>query len=153
MNLRTLKKLSKRAAPLLPLLGDTRPQFRADKEGGEVPIVIKARKHFERMRSPHSENGRQGGLAWPARDGRGYVKAWPPTSPRKGTIMVGGMSAGEEPEWSDEPAWCALTDLVFWHFTDIDGSGEMTHTRICRTPSEVFRAAREIIADQQASAA
>ncbi|WP_439398756.1 hypothetical protein ACRQ5Q_15275 [Bradyrhizobium sp. PMVTL-01] len=147
MNLRILKKLSARAAPLLPLLGDQREQFLADKADNCTGLLILARKHFERMRSPHSEpSGREESIKVPARDGRGYIAMWPPHSPRKGTVMVGGMSGYYEPEWDEETAWEALRTLVIHHFMDWDESGP-TPTRKIRTPSEVFAAAHDIIAE------
>ena len=44
MNLRTLKKLSKRAAPLLPLLGDDRKQFPAERWDNYTGLLIMDRK-------------------------------------------------------------------------------------------------------------
>lgn len=151
MNLRILKKLSARAAPLLPLLGDNREQFRAEKADNHTGVLILARKHFERMRSPHSApSGREGAIKMPARDGRGYIALWPPHSPRKGTLMVGATAGYYEPEWDEETAWEALMHLVYWHFMEIDKDADlaMVSTRIFRTPRDYFAAAREMIAQQ-----
>lgn len=52
-SLRSLKKLSKRAVPLLLLLGDHREQFRAEKGANHTNTPILARKHWERGRSVH----------------------------------------------------------------------------------------------------
>ncbi len=146
MNLRILKKLSKRAAPLLPLLGDSRQQFRAEKCDNYTGLLIRARKHFERLRSPHSDpSGRELSLKRPARDKHGgYIVMWPPHSPRKGTLMVGATSGYYEPEWDEETAWEALRTIVHHHFTDWSEDGP-TPLRRFRTPREVLAAAREII--------
>lgn len=50
MNLRTLKKLFKRAAPWLPLLGDNREQFCAEAHNNYHGCFIGDRKHRERSR-------------------------------------------------------------------------------------------------------
>lgn len=61
--------------------------------------------------------------------------------------MVGGMDGGEAPEWSEETAYGALANLVFWHFTSWSDDGqELLPTRRIRTPSEVFAAAAAMLA-------
>ncbi|PWJ81568.1 hypothetical protein C7441_110100 [Pseudaminobacter salicylatoxidans] len=147
MNLRILKKLSKRAAPLLPLLGDDRKQFRSAKHDNYHGCYITARKHFERGRSVHADLIIQGEIKNPAADGRGWIYMHPPSHPRKGTIMVGAVSGYYEPEWDEECAWSALCQLVHWHFIDIDDEGEPRPTRRLFYPSEVFAAARDMITE------
>jgi hypothetical protein len=111
VNLRILKKLSKRAAPLLLKLGDEQEQFRAEK--GE-------NYHGAALPHPH---------------------------PLKGTMMAGGMSGYYEPEWSEECAWMALREQVYWHFTKYNEKTEdLEPTRELRLPSQIFRAAEEMIA-------
>jgi hypothetical protein len=151
MNLRILKKLSKRAAPYLDLLGDRREQFRASHHrDGEnyTGLLIRARKHFERMRSPHAQLIREGEMRAPARDGRGYIVLWPPDHPRKGTVMVGYY----EPEWSEQTAWEALVELVRWHFTDCSDE-ELRPTRALKKPAAIFCAADEMLAEIKGAAA
>lgn len=152
MNLRILKKLSAQAAPLLPLLGDRREQLRARKEDAYIGIVIMDRKHWDRGRSVDGDCISQSTIKRRAADGRGWIYMRPPSCARKGTIMVGSMSAGEEPEWSEETAWEALDSLVRDFFTDyqrlVDDDcctfgGALT--RDLSTPSKILRAAREII--------
>lgn len=118
MNLRILKKLSKRAAPLLPLLGDGRQQFAADPDdSGYISTKVESRDKYPMA--------------------------------LKGTIMVGGMSGYYEPEWDEESAWCALRQLVHWHFIEVDGETlKVTPTRRLRTPSEIFKAAHEMLGAQ-----
>ena len=147
MNLRTLKKLSKRAAPLLPLLGDNREQFRAEKCDNYTKTLIRERKHFERGRSVHADRLREGEIKRPAKDGNGWIWMAPPSHPREGTVMVGAVSGYYEPEWDEETAWDALSSLVRWHFIDCDGD-KLIPTRELRTPREVFIAAAEMIAER-----
>lgn len=98
MNLRTLKKLSKRAAPLLPLLGDKRKQFRAEKHDSYTGRIIRDRKHWMRGRSVHAGVTGSDMLKRPARDGKGgWIYMTPPSHPRKGTLMVGATTGYYEP--------------------------------------------------------
>ena len=154
MNLRILKKLSKRAAPLLLALGDTRQQFKCERDDGELGYIINARKHWQRRRS--KDNTRWDGTPWddriikPAADGNGFIHIYSPSSPRKGTINVGRMSGYYEPEWSDTPAWYALKEFVESEFMDFDNWNESesswpTITRDLSTPSKVFAAAHDIL--------
>ncbi|UGY23843.1 hypothetical protein HU675_0038830 [Bradyrhizobium septentrionale] len=148
MNLRILKKLSARAAPLLPLLGDRRDQFPAERDDACIGIVIRQRKNFERVRSVHAEVYGDS-IKVPARDGKGgWINLSPPGHARKGTIMVGGMDGGEQPEWNERSAWEALCEIVHWGFVDINHvTLEITPTRELKTPSQVLAAARDMIAE------
>lgn len=151
MNLRILKKLSARAAPFLPLLGDHRIQFRAAKGDNYMATMIRDRKHWERGRSIHDDvYGDM--IKHPARDGRGWIYLHPPHHPLKGTIMIGGMIGYEEPEWEEETAWCALSKRVVGEFTDWNEAGP-TALRSFRNPTDVFRAAQELILESRARAA
>ncbi|MCB1534887.1 MAG: hypothetical protein KDJ44_09215 [Rhodoblastus sp.] len=151
MNLRILKKLSKRAAPLLPLLGDHREQFPAERGANYMSTLILDRKHFERMRSLNPDCLFERDMKWPARDGRGWIRATPPAHPWPGTVMVGSMVGYEEPEWDEETAWCALVALVMAHFTDWDTAAATDEppvpTRDLSTPSLIFEAARDMAAE------
>lgn len=150
MNLRILKKLSARAAPLLPLLGDHREQFKAEHDDNYHGLLIRDRKHFDRCRSVHDEVYGELAFKTPARDGRGWINHSPPSHPRKGTVMVGGMGCGDEPEWNEETAWEALSQLVFWNFVDVNGETlDVTPTRELKTPSQVFAAAADLIAESR----
>jgi hypothetical protein len=147
VNLRILKKLSKRAAPLLPLLEDAREQFRAERYDNYTGLIIRTRKHWERGRSPHNKIIREGEIKYPARDGKGgYIYLHPPSHPRKGTIMVGAVSGYYEPEWDEETAWEALSALVYASFTDWDEDGPRP-LRSFNGPGDIFRAAAELIVD------
>lgn len=150
MNLRILKKLSKRAAPLLPLLGDRREQFRAERWENYTGLLVRSRKHFERMRSAHGQCIHEGEIKRRAADGNGFVAMWPPHHPRKGTVMVGAVSGYYEPEWDEETAWESLLNRVHDHFTDWSEE-PATPTRLLPTPSAVFAAAADMLAEMEAA--
>ncbi|WP_408585962.1 hypothetical protein [Novosphingobium sp.] len=145
MNLRILKKLSKRAAVYLPLLGDHREQFRSERDDNYHGMHIRARKHFERCPSIHTDTygndeiviapRSRAGHRWP------YIKVRPPVHPRRGTIMVGATTGYYEPEWDEECAWSALDKLVLCHFTDWSDWEHLRPTRNLNTPAAVFAAA------------
>lgn len=143
MNLRILKKLSKRAAPLLPVLGDRREQFRSEKHDNYHGYLIKDRKHWERGRSTHADTHGDM-IKRAARDGQGWVYARPPHHPRKGTVMVGAVSGYYEPEWDEECAWKAFEDFICAHFTDWEADPPKAIRRL-RMPSDILRAAAELI--------
>jgi hypothetical protein len=149
VNLRILKKLSKRAAPLLPLLGDRREQFLSEAGDNYHGLVISARKHWERCRSVHTDCIREGEFVTAPRARASsrlpYVKVYPPSHPWARTVMVGETSGYYEPEWEEETAWGALDSIVRDHFCDWDENGP-TPTRRFRNPGDVFRAATEIAA-------
>lgn len=151
MNLRTLKKLSKRAAPLLPLLGDDREQIPAKPYDNYHHGFIGDRKHWERSRCHPTYQGRNGWLhrrgaeiVFMSHKGKTMVMR-PPSHPRKGTIMVGCMSGYYEPEWDEQDAWSALEDLVGWHFCESDGE-DLIPTRAFPTIASIFQTAHEMIA-------
>lgn len=148
MNLRILKKLSKRAAPLLPLLGDRREQFRADRADSYTGLLIMERKHWVRGRSVHRDTYGEHEIKTPARDGNGWVYVRPPSHPRKGTVMVGAMSGYYEPEWDEETAWEALLKAVFWHHVEIDDDGcILAPTPQLDSVGSIFAAALEMAGD------
>lgn len=144
-SLRTLKKLSKRAAALLPLAGDDREQFRAERYENYTGTRISARKHWERSGCHPTYTGWGEQIVRETRAGRKVVLS-PPSHPLKGTIMVGAVSGYYEPEWDEETAWDALRSLVYWHFMEYgDGEGKPRPTRTLRTPRQVFQAADDMI--------
>lgn len=155
MNLRILKKLSKRAAPLLPLIGDSRKQFSAEPGDSYTGLLIMERKHWERGRSVHADTLGEHEIKTPARDGRGWVYARPPDHPRKGTVMVGAVSGYYEPEWSEETAWEALREAVFWRYVELDSDGDMLSPRPpqLESVSTIFAAAADMAAELAAERA
>ena len=158
MNLRILKKLSKRAAQLLPLLGDNRKQFRAEKADSYTGLLIRDRACWERGRSVHGDTIRQLERKKPAADGSGWVWMAPPCHPLKGTVMVGAVSGYYEPEWDEQTAWEALQQIVYDRFTDYrcdagDDDVIAILTRRLDSPSDIFRAARDLVEPRAADLA
>ncbi len=45
----------------------------------------------------------------------------------KGTKGFGGMSGYFEPEWSDESAYKALDEIVYWHFCHVDETNPLSY--------------------------
>lgn len=163
MNLRTLKKLSKRAAALLPAMGDDRQQFRAEPyDNYGLGAAIKDRKHWERRRCYAGYEPRNGWLdpamhevKYVSRTGHTVLMS-PPSCPRKGTIMVGAVSGYYEPEWDEETAWSSFCDLLYAHFTDWAAEAEDEPAALLRpldTVTEKFAAATVMIAELSASRA
>ncbi len=157
MNLRMLKKLSARAAPLLPLLGDARQQFPATEGDNYHGAVIRDRTCWDRSSCHPNYTGIGDDIVYTTRAGRRMVMR-PPWHPLVGTIMVGSMTGYYEPEWVEECAWIALADLVYW--SSVDWSGEpdedgipgLVRTRRLRTPSDIFRGAADMLAERRAAA-
>jgi hypothetical protein len=146
VNLRILKKLSKRAAPLLPLLGDDRKQFKAEKGDSYTSVRGHDFKHWERMRSVHGDTFR-GTIKYRPKHGRGWIAMMEPPHPLKGTVMVGEMVGYYEPEWEEHTAWEALHRLVIEYFTDWNEDGPIwTHKGKLDTPTRILSAACGIIA-------
>lgn len=150
MNLRILKKLSKRAAPMLAMIGDAREQFRAETGENYHGLVGFPLKNWERSPchptyEPAPWDDRRFKVI--SRAGRHIVIA-EPAHPLKGTIMVGAVSGYYEPEWAEETAWGALAERVRWHFTEYNAvSGDLEPNRVMRTPSEVLAAASVMLAE------
>lgn len=155
MNLRVLKKLSKRAAPYLAKLGDSREIFASNERAGGIATLITERKHMRRWPRPKAINRVSDGPhdIVARRPGGGVTVFRQPSDPRKGTLMVGSMSGHETPEWDEEDCWQALRSIVFAHFTDWDlmeagGSSSPARPLIQRdlsSPSMVFKAADELV--------
>ncbi len=87
MNLRILKKLSKKAAPLLMHFDHRGELFLAQRGENYHGLVIE--------RHPK-------------------VKEWSAVHPLKGTPMVGAMEGYYEPEWSERTAWDELGECIRW---------------------------------------
>jgi hypothetical protein len=95
MNLRTLKKLSKQAVPVLVAHYGRRPAdfFLAEKGGNYHGLKIRCHHKPERI----------GTFGCDCR-----------YHPLKGTPMLGEVSGHEEPEWSERTAWDELHESVRW---------------------------------------
>lgn len=157
MNLRILKKLSKRAAPLLTALGDGREQFPAERWEDYTSSAGHDRKHWERRRARFPLD-RRGDIHLKPRTGEGsivltqcHMNPWP------GTVMIGWSSGYYEPEWEEDDAWTLLEQDVREHWTDyrelppetIDGMDfpdfEIVCLRRFRNPSQILKAAHELV--------
>jgi hypothetical protein len=150
VNLRILKKLSRKAAPYLPLLGDDRLQFPSEYGDNYHGVRIDDRTCWDRTRCHASYTGHGEEIVWTTRAGARIVMR-PPSHPLPGTIMVGAVSGYYEPEWDEECAWLALSCRVRDEFCDWDETGP-TPTRRFRNPGDIFRAAEELIAQRSLAA-
>lgn len=151
MNLRILKKLSKRAAPYLPKIGYTGEFFLAEKGENYTKTIIRDRSCWERYTSVHGDLIGELDRKWLARnpDNRGrfiWCGMKPPSHPLKGTPMVGETSGYYEPEWDEETAWDALRSFVWSATFDYDNGWQTTEQS---TPSAVFRLADELLSGKR----
>lgn len=143
MNLRILKKLSKRAAPILMAMAEIRTGFSdvaglqhypADPGEGFSDISSGGfdHKHWDRSVSAHRDMWRDRDILLEPSCRTGtrypYIKVTEPTTCWRGTAMVGWMSGYEEPEWEQRTAWEYLENLVRNSTMDIvqdpEGDGE-----------------------------
>lgn len=104
MNARILKKLCKRAAPLLTQLGDTTEQFPVGGLGGYVPAWSLPK--IDRKHSMGTIHIREDGRHYKTRNSLGWF------TPLRGTIGCGWMTLNEESEWVDRPAILQLKQAV-----------------------------------------
>lgn len=156
MNLRILKKLSKRAAPYLATLGDRREQFMAEKGENYHGLIIRDRTSAERWPSCHTDTCERVLKITEPRCRAGtrhpYVKLMASYHPMKGTIMVGAMQGYYEPEWDEETAYSALRSIVTNHFTDWEAlmaeDDRPVLTRDLSTKSKLFAAADDMLAER-----
>lgn len=137
MNRRILKKLSKRAALLLPALmprhHNATAWFLADREGCY---------HGMQLEPKHGK----------AHKARFSSRLYNP-HPLKGTPMTGGMDSGETPEWWEKTLWEVFTDVVWW--TSVDDFRTFEDTGwpalrpdiVLKTPADYLRQARLLIAE------
>lgn len=156
MNLRILKKLSKRAAPHMVALGFTNKQFLAERWEDYTESGRHDRKHWERRRARYPMECHSDIQIKP-RQGEGmvilsqqYMHPWP------GTVMLGWTVGYEEPEWEENDAWTLLRRDVQDHwmeFREIDGAEDesgcpdleyVCHRKL-RNPAEILRALPEVI--------
>ncbi|MTH94977.1 hypothetical protein [Roseibium sp. RKSG952] len=156
MNLRTLKKLSKRAVPLLHQIGEKRTIFPAEKDENYHGLIIRDMTRLERYGASHADvinpQLHVATITPKCRQGTSqpYVKCYLSQHPIKGTPMVGEVSGYYEPEWSEETAYEALLGWVRWNFFEYDPKTEDGRfTRSFKHSSDVFRAATELLSQNQ----
>ncbi|MET4160533.1 hypothetical protein ABIE61_000347 [Marinobacterium sp. MBR-111] len=151
MNLRILKKLSKRAAPILKVLKSHGEIFIADDEC-YTSSTRHDQKHMERHAARYPTWGLRGARYYMPRHGLRHVALWQPSNVWPGTAMIGAKCGYEEPEWEEEDAWSALRSNVYSHFTDIIhtpsaddfGGYEFRRTRKLNSPTQILKAAQDI---------
>lgn len=161
MNLRRLKKLSKRAAELLPLLGEKTATFPAERDANYHGTFVSDRKNWDRRRchpdyQPRNEyrTRRAAEIVYTTRAGQRIVIR-PPTHPLKGTRMIGGTDGGMQPEWSETDAWSYFDQIVRDRFTnwervfDQECPPDLALTRDLSSARLVLAAAREIIQERR----
>lgn len=148
MNLRILKKLSKRAAEILPMIGCDRESFSAERWENYHSIVGMDRKHWDRHCSVHSDL-MYGDILVTPRSGKYWIKMREPSHPLKGTMMIGWMSGGESPEWDEQDAWARLVCWVHDYFTQYGHESGPISTRRLQNPADIFAAVPEVIAGHQ----
>jgi hypothetical protein len=165
VNLRILKKLSKRAAPLLAALDDPRrggsKHFVSDaNDPGNASTGGHDRKHWERSHAVHGDAfgdaiamrvRNPGSARYP------FIHVRPPYNVWPGTPMVGWTSGYEEPEWEEHDAWAHLCDIVFWATHDVawgdEGEADVVPLERCRNPRDILMKARSLVAEKQRSGA
>lgn len=166
MNLRILKKLSKRASPLLVALGgylrgNEITHFTAGAWGdeGHTSSIGHDRKHWDRSPAVHDEP-LHGSIVRRPRDPTRSDSRYPfihirnPWTAWPGTPMVGWTSGYECPEWEERTAWEHLTHLVWDDVAeyvpdpeDDEGLGMVVVARqYLRNPAEILRHAASMAA-------
>lgn len=157
MNLRILKKLSKRAVPFIE---KERYQkdclFKAEREDNYTHTGRHDRKHWKRSRYKHEISFSKHDISTKAKDGNGFINlSQHYIHPWKGTDMVGWTSGYEEPEWEEETAWDYLKNLVFIEtvdYVDIPGTEDecgcpehkLVYTRKLNNPRDYFKAMKDL---------
>lgn len=154
MNLRILKKLSKRAVPYLEAL--EYEIFLAVNGGNDVAHIVRDMTRLSRSHAVHGNvinRCKHVAILTPkCREGTKYpfLHLRYPSSPLKGTPMIGRMCGGEQPEWEEMPAYFELLEIVKGrHFEYDPDSGATWCSRPLRTPAQVFSAADDMMAEKR----
>lgn len=116
MNLRILKKLSKRAAPIVAELVKNQHYdlFKAVCGENFTNTYRHDRKHWERSYSRHGESCFQRDIKLKPRNGEGYILlSQQYLHPWANTEMIGWTYGYETPEWEEETTWDSFTTYVF----------------------------------------
>lgn len=160
MNLRILKKLSKKALPLLETLWAEK-RYRLARPSVFPAVRGECLTNIGRIDLKHHEHRvTYNTCTWPGQrvypsplPGKHRVLDSQYLCPLKGTPMTGGMVGYEEPEWEEETAWELLRNILFVEFRNWDELGPnpppRTVPRLSRdlsTPRQVFTAANDLIA-------
>ncbi len=156
MNLRILKKLSKKAAPLVKVLCPDLDHFVTGLDEGDCDVYGMDRKHWVRHGSSHGDRLISSEIITQPKCRRGtrypYLRLWQPGTPMRGTIEVGKMSGYYEPEWEGYTAWKCLADEMTIAVTDWVEDGTFDDLGIpnrvavmsqrLRNPADILRLAR-----------
>lgn len=160
MNLRILKKLSKKAAPLIAALQDKRGRgfqhFVGDRgDPGYAATCGHDLKHWDRSPAVHADLLWETSIVVQPRSRAGtrypFIHLREPGLVWPGTPMVGWMSGYEEPEWEEQDAWAYLREIVYAATTDfrfVDDDMEAVQLEKIRNPADVLSKARSMAAQQ-----
>lgn len=155
MNLRILKKLSKRADPLLRDLRVRHPVLEFFLADGDAYTnsCRHDRKHWERNSSIHSSALERHIVIKAGKQNQHlpYIHLCEPQTPWPGTPMVGWTSGYETPEWDERTAWEELVDIILDLATEytavVSADGEpdvaLTMTLRLKSPTAILRLARK----------
>lgn len=158
MNLRILKKLSKRVAPVVQEISKHQGYtcFVADTNDNFTNTRGHDRKHWERMFSKNGDYLCSGDIKTKTKNGSGYI--WLSQQyihPWKNTEMIGWTYGYYEPEWEEETAWDFFKNHVWSGFNDyesiLDSEDELglpnfqwVSRRKLNNPSQYFKAFEEL---------
>lgn len=145
MNLRILKKLSKRALPLAKEAGILRDQELFPAYKGECLVTLRKpdRKSLDRMRV--REHGFVGFRYVPGKSGEFYIALCNHPAALKGTPMAGTMTGYYEPEWEEEPVWDQLRAWTYCQMTNWRADPPELECRRPKNPSQILAKARELL--------
>jgi hypothetical protein len=122
VNLRILKKLSKRASPLVAdMCCDHRlTHFVVEGRDGDTSVIGHDRKHWNRHRAAYSEPWGRSEVFVLARTAGAhpFICLCEPSTPWDGTPSVGWTSGYYEREWEERTAWEYLLEQVENHTID-----------------------------------
>lgn len=150
MNLRILKKLSKRALPYLRHAAGTTDYFLAEKGCNYTGMLIAAHNDMDRCPSRCDTTFLEGQVIYKPKNQTGrtlpYVSMTPASHPKKGTPMIGFMDGGEQPEWEERTVWEAFADWVHYSYIEYcPETGNVVSKPTFRTSADYFRAADALI--------
>lgn len=160
MNLRILKKLSKRAAPLLLALEEAERRkvthFVSEKnDDGYIRYGGHDRKHWDRSPAVHDHPFNDASIVIGPRSRAGteypFIHISPPDLAWPGTPMVGWTSGYYEPEWEEMPTWDHLVEIADNGAIQIK-DGEFAWGPKYPNPSAVLRWAEQYVLAAQAKA-
>lgn len=128
MNARILKKLSKKAVPLLVAMGYSESSFVRSGDGDTTELGNCDRKHLQIWKgAEHPKNG----------NCHGYVDLF------RSTPLYSYQTSYEYNEWDYKPAWDVLAETSLWADIEIDENCEIISDSRRTFPSDILRWARK----------